>query len=273
MFKEQSGHESKTTEEFLKLLGIDLDINRVPEQEKVSITDLTGEYGLHYDVRIDLRDGDNEEFIHIRGSSNVDENTWSFQISQSGQVDLNLRNDTSSDATAWTLYGGDPIEEAYINCPFTESRCDSADPAIVIAGRAVDYSIEHEVEGYYNISHANLTDSSGRKIKLMFATLTNLFSVTVLDADESEIFQKSFTYLLPNSIEEYGSYYLHLHDTTDNIDGWVFEETIDYYHTFLGNYTLEMNRVSEDGSESPELDSTFVFVSNDDGYHSIIVDF
>lgn len=97
--------------------------------------------------------------------------------------------------------------------------------------------------------------------------------MNVIDADETEIFQKSFAYLMPGSIQEYKSYYLNLHDTTDNIDGWVFEETIDYFHSFLGNYTLEMSRVEADGSESLEMNSTFIFVSTDDGYHNLIVDF
>ena len=272
VFKTQTGHEGMTIEEFLKLLDIELDIDRVPQQDKVSITDLTGEIGLHYDVRIDLLDGEKEEFLHIRGSSNVADNSWSFQISQSGQTDLHLRNVTSSDETAWTISGGDPVEEALVECKFAESFCEGADPAIVIAERTVHYTIEHTEIGY-NVSYLNLTDSDQRMIKLQFATLTNLFSVSVIDADGTEIFQKSFTYLMPGSVEEYGSYYLNLHDTTENIDGWVFEETIDYFHTFMGNYTLEMSRVEADGSESLELNSTFVFVSTEDGYHNLIVDF
>ena len=108
-----------TIEEFLKLLDVELDINRVPKQDKVSITDLTGDIGLHYDVRVDILDGEKEEFIHIRGSSNVADNAWTFQISVSDQADLHLKNITSSDETAWTISGGDPVEEALVECKFT----------------------------------------------------------------------------------------------------------------------------------------------------------
>ena len=41
----------------------------------------------------------------------------------------------------------------------------------------------------------------------------------------------------------------------------------------MGNYTLEMSQVEADGSQSLELNSTFVFVSTEDGYHNLIVDF
>ena len=79
--------------------------------------------------------------------------------------------------------------------------------------------------------------------------------------------------MMPSKMEEYDGYHLQRNDTTENISGWIFDENINYFHDIMGNYTLTMRQVADDGTESLEMNSTFAFVSNKEGYNSIIMDF
>ena len=65
-FKIRLGYEEWTIEEFLKLLDIHLDDDEDPSWDKVIVKDLTGDFGLHYDVKIEIP---GEDYIHVTGYS------------------------------------------------------------------------------------------------------------------------------------------------------------------------------------------------------------
>ena len=91
-----------TINEFLHLLGIDLELDREPVWDKVSVTDLTGDYGLHYDVMIDVF---GEDYINIKGYSTVEtENEWSFKISSGPDHDLYFDSYNSTDSIEWWFW-------------------------------------------------------------------------------------------------------------------------------------------------------------------------
>lgn len=104
-FKIRLGYEEWTIEEFLKLLDIHLD--EKPVWDKVIVTDLTGDFGLHYDVKIEIP---GEDYIHIKGSSDRNaKNEWSFQISSGPEQNLYIKNMTSYEpdtnpVTAWSFW-------------------------------------------------------------------------------------------------------------------------------------------------------------------------
>ena len=75
-YKANYGYESYSIEEFLAVLDVHLEHtdddhdvlegeeeeDKAPIWDSVTVTDLTGDYGLHYDVMIDVH---GEEYIHL----------------------------------------------------------------------------------------------------------------------------------------------------------------------------------------------------------------
>ena len=72
--------------------------------DKVEVTDLTGDHGLHYDVMIDVF---GEDYLHIRGNSNeLYENEWTWSLA-SGPQELHFRDISTDGVAEWRFSSGE----------------------------------------------------------------------------------------------------------------------------------------------------------------------
>ena len=115
----------------------------------------------------------------------------------------------------------------------------------------IEYEIRPQADGQ---SFFSTTDLAGRRFELTFYAFSRIFDLKIFAAigsdndvaDEASkmapIFEKKFNYVLVDGIEDaLGGYTLEYRDKTENISGWLFEETVEFFFPIAGVYSVAMS--------------------------------